>query len=109
MDDVLILRYLDLMIRNSVKMVYMGVVLYRIIQNFFFNVIKEFMEEVKQEFDRMKGLKEEFEVKVVKLKKDLEYEKSSFFALAVSVRLVKDTVLRYKDSYVIFYREVIRL
>lgn len=57
----------------------------------------------------MKGLKEELEVKVAKLEKDLENEKASSLALAASVRLVEDTALRHKDSYVTSYREVVRL
>ena len=57
----------------------------------------------------MKGLKEDLEVKVAKLEKDLKNEKARSFALAASGRLAEDTALRHKDSYVIAYREGMRL
>ncbi|XP_072069975.1 uncharacterized protein [Arachis hypogaea] len=57
----------------------------------------------------MKGLKEELEVKVAKLEKDLKNEKASSLALVASMRLAEDTALRHKDSYVTSYREVMRL
>ena len=67
------------------------------------------MEETEQEFDRMKCLKEELEVKVTKLGKELEGKKASSVALVASVKLAEDTALRHKESYVTTYREVMRL
>ena len=57
----------------------------------------------------MKGLKEELELKVTKLEKDLENEKVSSLSLAASLRLAEDTGMMHKESYVTSYREVMRL
>ncbi|QHO00881.1 uncharacterized protein DS421_13g410160 [Arachis hypogaea] len=108
-DDVSLLRHLDFITRSSVKMAHMGASLYRTAQDLPLHATKAFMEEAKQEFDRMKGLKEELQVKVTKLEKELETKKASSVALAASVRLAEDTALRHKDSYVTAYREVMRL
>ncbi|XP_052113045.1 uncharacterized protein LOC107474373 isoform X2 [Arachis duranensis] len=109
MDDVSLLHHLDFIIRSSIKMAHMGAVLYRTAQNLLLHATKASIEEAKREFDRMKGLKEELQVKVTKLEKELESEKASFVVLAASVQLAEDTTLRYNDSYVTTYREVMRL
>ncbi|XP_072068074.1 uncharacterized protein [Arachis hypogaea] len=109
MDDVSLLRHLDFITRSSIKMAYMGAALYQTAQHLPLHATKAFMEEAKQEFDRMKGLKEELEVKVAKLEKELKNEKASSLALAAFVGLAEDTALRHKDSYVTSYREVMRL
>ena len=57
----------------------------------------------------MKDLKGELEVRVVKLEKDLENEKAISTSLAGSLKLVEDTAMRHKDSYLTSYREVLRL
>ncbi|XP_020974403.1 uncharacterized protein LOC110270110 [Arachis ipaensis] len=109
MDDVSLLRHLDFITQSSIKMAHMGAALYRTAQNLPLHATKAFMEEAKQEFDRMKGLKEELEVKVAKLEKDLKNENASSFALAASVWLAEDTTLRHKDSYVTDYQEGMHL
>ena len=109
MDDVSILHHLEFMARNHVQMAFMAAAIHRTAQSLPLHATKAFMEEAKQEFDRMKGLKEELELKVTKLEKDLENEKASSLSLAASLRLAEDTALMHKDSYVTTYREVMRL
>ena len=90
-------------------MAYMAAAIYQTAQNLPLHATKAFMEEAKQEFDRMKELKEELETKVAKLEKDLKNEEASSQSLAASLRLAEDAVLMHKDSYVTSYREVLRL
>ncbi|XP_029151589.1 uncharacterized protein [Arachis hypogaea] len=58
------------------------------------------MEEAKSEFDRIKGLKDELEVKVAKLEKELEGEKTRATAAVASAKLAEDMALKHKESYV---------
>ncbi|QHO34662.1 uncharacterized protein DS421_9g268820 [Arachis hypogaea] len=109
MDEVSLLHHLDFITRSSVKMAHMGAALYRTAQNLPLHATKAFMEEAKREFDQMKSLKEEFEVEVTQLKKELEGEKGSSLTLAASVRLAEDVALKHKESSVASYREVMRL
>ncbi|XP_072054674.1 uncharacterized protein [Arachis hypogaea] len=108
-DDVSLLRHLNFITRSSVKMAHIGAALYRTAQDLPIHATKAFMEEAKLEFNRMKGLQEELEMKVTKLEKELEGEKASSIALAASVRLAEDTALKHKESYVTTYREMMRL
>ena len=84
-DDVSLLRHLDFITRSSVKMAHIGAALYRTAQDLPLHATKAFMEEAKREFDRIKGMKEELEVNVAKLEKDLANEKASSLSLVASV------------------------
>ncbi|QHO33559.1 ETHYLENE INSENSITIVE 3-like 5 protein [Arachis hypogaea] len=68
-----------------------------------------FMEEAKSEFDRIKGLKDELEVEVAELKKELKGEKARAVGLAVAAQLAEDTAQKHKDSYVTTYKEMMEL
>ncbi|XP_057724379.1 uncharacterized protein LOC130940291 isoform X1 [Arachis stenosperma] len=108
-DDVSLLQHLDFITRNSVKMAHMGAAIFRTVQGIPIHATKSFMEEAKSEFDRIKGLKEELEVKLAKVEKELEGEKASSIALAASLKLAEDMALKHKDSYVSAYRELVHL
>ena len=109
MDDVSLLQHLDFITKSSVKMAHMGAALFRTAQGIPVHATKSFMMEAKSEFDRIRGLKEELEVKLAKVEKELEGEKASSVALAASVKLAEDTALKHKESYVSAYRDVVRL
>ncbi|QHO41754.1 uncharacterized protein DS421_5g148510 [Arachis hypogaea] len=70
-DDVSILHHLDFISQSGVKLANMGASLYQTAQDLPIHSTKAFMEEAKLEFDRIKGLKEELEMKVAKLEKEL--------------------------------------
>ncbi|QHO08291.1 uncharacterized protein DS421_14g471280 [Arachis hypogaea] len=109
MDDVSILHHFDYITRSGIKLAHMGAALYRTAQSLPLHATKAFMEEAKQEFDRMKDLKGELEVRVARLEKDLENEKAISTSLAGSLKLAEDTAMRHKNSYLTSYREVLRL
>ncbi|XP_072053286.1 uncharacterized protein [Arachis hypogaea] len=90
-------------------MAHMGAAIFRTVQGIPIHATKSFMEEAKSEFDRIKGLKEELEVKLAKVEKELEGEKASSIALAASLKLAEDMALKHKDSYVSAYRELMHL
>ncbi|XP_052110685.1 uncharacterized protein LOC107465161 isoform X3 [Arachis duranensis] len=108
-DDVSILYHLDFITRSGIKLAHMGAALYWTAQDLPIHATKAFIEEAKSEFDRIKGLKEELEVKVTKLEKELEGEKTRAIGLAAAVQLAEDTALKHKDSYVTTYREMMDL
>ena len=109
MDDVSLLQHLDFITKSSVKMAHMGAAIFRTVQGIPIHATKSFMEEAKSEFDRIKGLKDELEVKLAKVEKELEGEKASSIALAASLKLAEDMALKHKDSYVSAYRELMYL
>ena len=85
-DDVSILRHLDYITRSGITLAHMGAALYRTAQDLSIHATKAFMEEAKSEFDRIKGLKEELEVKVSELEKELKGEKARSVSLAVAAK-----------------------
>lgn len=108
-DDVSILHYLDFITQSSIKMGHMGAALFRTAQDLPIHMTKAFIEEAKSEFNRIKGLKEELEVKVAKLEKELEGEMTRATAALASANLAEEMAQKYKDSYVRAYGEVIEL
>ncbi len=100
MDDVSLLHHLDFITRSSVKMAHMGAAIFRTVQGIPIHATKSFMEEAKSEFDRIKGLKDELEVKLAKVEKELEGEKAISIALAASLKLAEDMALKHNNSYV---------
>ena len=52
-------------------MAHMGAAIFRTVQGIPIHATKSFMEEAKSEFDGIKGLKEELEVKLAKVEKEL--------------------------------------
>ncbi|XP_025688817.1 uncharacterized protein [Arachis hypogaea] len=109
MDDVSLLQHMDFITKSSVKMARMGAVIFQTVQGIPIHATKSFIEEAKSEFDRIKGLKEELEVNLAKVEKELEGEKASSIALAASLKLAEDMALKHKDSYVSAYRELMHL
>ncbi|QHO53718.1 uncharacterized protein DS421_2g50410 [Arachis hypogaea] len=103
MDDVSILRHLDFITRNSVKMAHMGAALFRTAQDVLVYATKAFIEEAKSEYDRIKVLKEELDVKVAKLEKDLENEKARATAAVASATLAEEMAQKQKESYICTY------
>ncbi|QHO34898.1 uncharacterized protein DS421_9g270970 [Arachis hypogaea] len=109
MDDVSLLQHLNFITESSVKMAHMGAAIFRTVQGILIHATKSFMKEAKSEFDRIKGLKDELEVKLAKVEKELEDEKASSITLAASLKLAEDMALKHKDSYVSAYRELMHL
>ncbi|QHO51681.1 uncharacterized protein DS421_1g32990 [Arachis hypogaea] len=83
-DNVFILRHFDFITQSGITLAHMGAALYRTAQDLPIHATKDFMEEAKSEFDRIKGLEDELKAKVTELEKELKGEKARAVSLAAT-------------------------
>ncbi|QHO01020.1 uncharacterized protein DS421_13g411360 [Arachis hypogaea] len=109
MDDVSILHHLNFITNNSIRMAHMGAALFRTVQGSPVYATKAFLEDAKLEFDRVKGLKDELNARVINLELDLEKEKSQAVMAEADANLAEETAKKHNESYTRTYAEVLEL